>query len=497
MKSKWWRFWPLMLLALAYAPALLYSHAHHDQYRYFRISPAEKTSCEENTQHIGLAFDLGRPVTAALDCLQFKTAHTLSDLTWHRALTLLLILAFAYVLSLVFQRRWNFSAESSGLLAAVICVIPGLLNQFIMTNHAVFVAHILVTWAFLIFDLRPKILALTFLLFTVAVFTYQPAAFLLVALAFADFLIQRSSRLEWRRLIAINLIALVSSIIYFAVIKLVFHPYVNYSTRYAEGQGWGGSTYAFNFSSDLWGRLSYFGRAMNAVLNFWNIYPSLVITVSVLALVVFLSVRRPTFKLGVAFVGLLASFAPLLAANISVILYRSLFVVSAYSLLVLIWLIKENFKVRAVIARTIAIAALGISSFNVTMTARNSKLEIDFLKNQILDRRLLDSKIILFKNVYHGHAVRGINGLPSVGDEFNVNSTSFYEDEVLWIMRAAFLEAGAGQSVRVASCANSEDCTKAELALRHVPNVYVIARSDDFSGYPLQYPVIDMSPHSR
>ncbi|MGE4132427.1 MAG: hypothetical protein AB7F86_12365 [Bdellovibrionales bacterium] len=498
-----WYFW---ILVCAYAPAFVYSFAHHDQYRYFRVPASEKTSCAEDSQFYGLLFDLGRPVSALLECVQFKLVNTLSDLTWCRLVMLGLILTLAFLLSRIFHHRWGFGRETAGLLAVSICVLPGMLNFFVMASETAVVALILGTLSFSIYDQRWKNQAIAFLLFLIGLFTYPAAAFVLIGLAFADCLFTNGPRREaLRRLISINLLAVVGSILFFSAVKFVLHPYSDYDLRHPKGEGWGGATYAFSLSTDLLGRLGFFVRAMGAVFNFWNLYTSVVVSSILFAFLLFLVVRRffiksnqdMKWKVAVALIGFFATFAPVLFAGIQELLFRTLTSISAYALLVLVWLYRENFSVWPSMMRITVAAVVILSSFNLFMTAQNSSLELGFLRSQIQERGLLNQKVLLIKNLDRSQATKGFNGLPSVSDEFNVNSTLYYDFENTWILRAALIEAGAPTSTHVVSCAGADDCVKAEAALRSMPNVYVISRGADFTGYPTLFPVIDLAPFSN
>jgi hypothetical protein len=495
--------WPLLLPVLVYGSALFISFAHHDQYRYFRVSTQDKVNCAENSQYVGLLYDLGRPITAFLDCLQFKTVNRIQDLTWHRILTLFLILGLAYLLFIIFERRLRLSREASGLLATSICLLPGMLNFFVMTNQASAFALILGAWAYVTFDLRPRGLVVSFLFFSLALFTYPPSAFLMLALAFADFLFSKGDlRTPFKRLIGSLAVALLAGVLFYATVKFVLHPIGNYDERHPMGEGFGGGTYAFNLATDIVGRLQFFGRGLNAALNFWNIYLSSFVSLAVAGWMFFLISRSFTkenfkAKLPVALVGFCTAFAPLLFANISEILFRTLISLSIYALLVLVWLFNENFKIKPFAGWALAIFIACLSGFHLIMTARNSALEFGYIKSQIEERELLRKQILLIKNVGRGQAKVGINGLPSVTDEFNVNTTVFHQEENTFILRAALVEAGAGPTTRVFMCTGTDDCAKAEAAMRTRPNVYIMDKGPDFSGYAEPFPVIDLEQFSR
>jgi hypothetical protein len=179
------------------------------------------------------------------------------------------------------------------------------------------------------------------------------------------------------------------------------------------------------------------------------------------------------------------------------VLFRTMVGMTTSLILFFYWLLTMNFRIskRAyiVFGTTITI----VSGFNLGMAAWNSHIEFKHLVEQIKSRGLLNNHILFMKNVERPDSTLGMNGLPTVSDEFNINTTTYNREENTFIMRAALVEAGGDPRIHVYLCVAPDDCARAEQIIQTMPFVYVVVKQNDTTGFPAHYPIIDMEQFSR
>lgn len=496
-----WRHFPLFCagaLLLSLCTVLTVPFAQHDQYRYFRLPAELKTTCEYDTQFTGLFYDLGRPLAALVECAIFKNAHELSDLTWARTLAIALALLLFSLLYAVFKRDFFWSREKAAAAAALICLVPGVLNLVVMSNLPGLLGLSLAALAYFLLAFGWKWMPMGIVAMLLALFSYPPSAFIFLSLSLACALTVGRDRREVFSIIFRRFSFCATAVaIFWLAVKLILHPQVNYS------QGPGGP-YSFALTNDFIGRTFYFEDISLRVLNLWNIYESTAVAMGVsllfVALVIWTFLRQAgnrrllLEKVGIALLGCFLVPAPILLSSMPEVLSRTLVAYSAFLILLLFWLF--NTPPRWMLATVVAVAALN-GSFNLWMNARNSQLEFSFLTEQIKSRGLINSRVILVRNVERDSAGKSFVGLPPVGDEFNVNSTVYSAEELTFILRLPMVAAGAPANVRLLPCPNPSMCKKALEEVRGYPEIVLLARVNEPAQWPADWPLIDLTPFTR
>ena len=123
-----------LCIGLVALPMLFSPIPHHDSVRHllpggdFTLSPE---TCRQDPQS-ALLIRLGRPVTAAIECVQFHLIDSLNDFRVLRVITLLGLVGVAILVSLLFGKRRVLGAIA-GLLVAV---LPGVMYNVQVGNLA-------------------------------------------------------------------------------------------------------------------------------------------------------------------------------------------------------------------------------------------------------------------------------------------------------------------------------------------------------------------------
>jgi hypothetical protein len=238
----------------------------------------------------------------------------------------------------------------------------------------------------------------------------------------------------------------------------------------------------------------------------WNIYDSSVIAISLSVMIAFLAWRMVRSEddplplilklLFALFVPVIISF-PILFSSMPTILNRAIISYQAFMVLFFGWLILKNYSPARWLAPTVIVAVALSAGFNMWMNAKNSQDEYAFIASQIKNRGLSQAKILVIKNVDRDLAERGINSLPPVSDEFNVNTSVYSALELTSVVRLSLIQSGASREIVGVPCGGVEDCKNSLTKVRNLPGYFLVAKTNDLMGWPVDWPVIDLEQFTR
>lgn len=494
------------------SPAILTEFAHHDQYRYFRVNREDKKSCTEDTQFNGLRFDLGRPVTAYIECLVYRTTDTPADLRYFRAVASLLVACSMLVLS----SWWLKAVPERGalwfFLPAAVVTLPGIQNLVLMANIPVLAAVLSSLSAYRLMEGGDGWARIVFawLLVEAALFSYPMGAyaFFIPASMFVFLGIHRKPGGIWRRLARDIAFAGTASVAFYAVVRLAIHPMVAYRAAPADN-------YAFEAAFGIESRWRFWLEISRFASNLWNVYVGGRTGTAVLgaigAAVILRAAAasreaRPVVLSQIVCIPIFAALttAPLMVSQMSEPLFRILIPYSALVCILLLWafypVIVRAMEAAAHMrtnpaggALAAAAACLGVLfAFNVYQSACNSHDELQHLRSQLGPVQKSPS-IVRILNVDRPQATRGMNGLRSMTDEFNVNTTVYSAEEIAWVVRTALRAQPPPANPRVTACADLQACRAAAAAS---PEDYFVMKAGDSADEAEEENVftIDMRP---
>lgn len=455
-----------LICLIAYSPSMLIPSAHHDQYRYFMSADG---NCA-NDGALRYLFLIGRPLGAIMECVSYRIARTIPDVSWVRLLTVAILAVTGGVFAVIL-RNFGLSLASGLLLGAGAMLLPGSLSVVFqaVTNDIAAALIGLAAFVCLPLDVHSRSyrqLAVSYLTVVLILLagnlTYPASTPLFFVPLLMLVLLRPTADIGKLRIGLIGAVAAfgIASIIYFVISKY-------YLATFALQFGFNG-TGGYAFKPDFAHLLAKVDTLSTDILarmlNGWNIYPlraitigsSIVIIVGTIAAEVS-SARitgwhyRAIFEKYCAVIGLLFSSAVVwVASPVSFFLNRlflafgiMIYLLFAVSLWVLVRAALERIVPRwdsmVVMAGLLAGIGVGVTAFNATTQALHDRDEFVFVKTQLAQPELKDIKRI--------HIIRppnsfgfGYNGMRESGvDEFNVRILE-YEPKVAPIVSAALGE---------------------------------------------------------
>lgn len=445
----------IAVLSTAESSALTTAFAHHDQYRYFAetlLNPRIKQICGADRQYYWL-WKIGRPLSAELECLVFRHVSTLPDLTPFRRFTILIQSLSAAILALALQRA-DVSPVPAGSLAISVFLLPGAANTIFMANLPNAITPILAIGSHMLLDIgvdnfsesrvsptRVATVGAAWILLTIAFNLFVGLAVFFFTTTFVDLYFRKSgnrSRILLRDIVFFLSVALP----YYLILTRIYEP------TFAIGQRIPRGYHAILSVSGLFiGAIKVLLFTL-ITLNLWNIYPRHVITAVIFLVCLLGSLLRQTRKAeedgetsGQRSDGWLMLLATFAAANVVVaastvsVVYRVLLAQSA----ILIFVVFGS--IAAIAARclgssvqkaenTAAIFLLGVGAifcgFTTSENVIASVLERAYLRATIANvQRNSFDEIALVQPRFDksGRGNIGLNGLPIIGDEFNMPTT--------------------------------------------------------------------------
>jgi hypothetical protein len=474
-------FWILSLLYLyfTYAPVVTIPFAHHDQYRFFNEDshvPREfKARRQNDTAYLYLRM-IGRPLMAETQYQIFRQVNGLRDLNVVRAVTLgLTAIAVAFLAAWLCRFGLHpivalcASASIYTLPAHQVCVYMTV-PEFLIADFAAFGAFRSLNWmpgsyrgkriwGYLIAAGRIP-LALALLLVALLIYPCRALLFSFALCALVLFSRPITARGLCRALLFNLGMLAAASVCYFYLVRLVYCPPAlrsllppNASMRLCP--------------TPLQRLSSFLTDIVPADLNVWNIYfsPSLAFAVGLgLAAVFGLAIARWLCKsgngqelfrrvaigplFGAAVVGVFASSELVyLAAPVTQSAHRMHFAGSAIIVLLLIAggselciYLPQRCRRQFLTGFALAVLAVGgmSANYNMTQNALNDYLELSFLATEASkgnpDSPPRSVQIVPAQRQF------GYNGLPTIYDEFNMNTLS-ENDFLQGTVRTALLQA--------------------------------------------------------
>lgn len=443
------------ILSVAEAPALWTVFAHHDQYRLFAETldnPAIKHACEADRQYLWL-YKIGRPLTAELECMIFRHANAPSDLTPFRQAVVFLQAIAAAVFAMIL-RRCQVSWVAAGALGTAVFLLPGEQNAVFMANFANVLAPILALMSHTLLELAANrrrgwrydstgwvMIVASWACLGVALHLFPGLAAFFFTATFGYVLFRADAR---------GMRMIIRDTAFFASVAIPYYILLNkwYEPTYALGQSVP-SNYAVRTSiaSFMFGCLKIV-LFLSPVLNLWNVYP--IGAIAILVAIIIITARLAAeYRMNdvIARIGgrkaqrfLLLGFV-FGIANIVVIAYP---VAIVYRVLVpqtaiaLLWLfasvvaiVTMSFDVQWRLAEgPVAICLLALAAvLGGWTTSENvfaSALERGYLRSVIANASMNNvDQIAIIQPPDNEEAanIRGLNGRPIIGDEFNMPST--------------------------------------------------------------------------
>lgn len=522
----------LIIYILIYSSALIIDFAHHDQYRYFREDHGQadfKQDCSNDYQN-GWLYIIGRPLAAKLECLNFRSAHQLEDLSKLR-FGVLVIVSFSAALLGSWLVSLNLNEKCSFFLSASIFTLPGTQNTVFMSNYANAIVPVLclLSYATISRPLKQDFLKHALLdtcirlfgsgiILLLAFYSYPALAFFFFVPSLSVILLLNKSSWGKARLI------LIRDFIFFGTISLIYflsHKYFIRPLHLPPGETIP-EQFELKLSFDSFGQklLSFITDVTPTILNFWNIYTNksfgnflgitLVLIFIALSLMPIFDKNLPTKEQKKALLKknaeIILSIIILFVASISFwilgpanyILFRFIFVPTAIALLILFWcgsnlisILKgnsEDFKGNYLLAGTLLVVGAFFANFLTIQNSLNSKLEIYFLKTSLAKR--IDDPISRIHIIRPKENSLGFNGYESITDEFNRKTSDYWQD-MTELVRVALLQLKPPESFDVWRC----DSKQKECVDRAPKNQILITQSSfGESIYPSKNMVlIDMN----
>ena len=479
----------IVYLFLVFSPAIFIHFAHHDQYFNFAYP---KKFCGHPQYHG--EFKVGRPFTALVNAVVFKSVNHVSDLSFVRVAVVIFISLVLSLLAMQFYGLFSNSTTSKTiafLVSALIFILPGI--QYDVHNGQIpFVASIFFALLASLFiqkvqirdffdgDLRNSmqhfLLALAF--FVVSAFFYTPKTMVFLVPTLATILFTNVSSWSETRLKVIRDLVLygLGCLVYFILVKIFFAPSPDKMP----------ALYRFSITTDIPAKITLFKNNITVpAFNLWNIYPNekiyhltlfVILAGAIITITKIFSQKCNAKKklsdawritqIAIAIIILLlASNTINLVASGAVFLYRTVFVYMAMIVLLLVWsfnAIGEIFpkglgqKFFTIIISCVFIAGGVFANYVTFYNALNSSIEFNFICSQI--SKYGNKEIRRIHVVRPEPNGRGFNNkVSSNSDEFNINSTGYVND-IPFIIRAALLELKHREDIMVYPSTNDEEC---------------------------------------
>lgn len=472
----------ILALYVVFAPTVNIPFYHHDIYKY--SEGGFHHSCKHNPGN-GYMIALARPLQAKLDCMNYKIANTLEKMGYIRLFTLFLnSLAFAVLAAWLYTSR-KIAFWIAFFIAGAIFYLPAMQSAMIMgtTIFPISILLALLSYYFmsrssLSFNkpghrntlsdhlyLVPSFLCLIGSLlsyFTLSAFYLMPAMLLVLFKPLA----------EWKETRKI----VIRDILFFTFCCVLFFIYAK--NHMAHSSYFIPSSYRFNLNLEIINRL--FGL-YKIFPQFWNLYSGL--TQFLIFNAVFIagcSIALIKYKLSKYYIhNKKAAWSYLIQAVISfgvllslgAVTYltvpsvadapvtRLIFVFQAMGIVFLFWsivqfsgLFKNDTKNWVKMALMLAVLFIGaiFANYNVTKSALNDYTEFTYITSSVAKGMAVKgnevSRIHLIAS-----SERNFNGLSSVDDIFNVNTT-IYPGSIDFIVYAALAQFVNKQSVEIADC---------------------------------------------
>lgn len=484
------------VLFLVYSPAILIPFAHHDQYRYFNKEiNNQHLPCHADYQY-SVLYALGRPMVAELECLAFKFTNKIEDLSSLR-LGSLLIMAISTTLLGLWLYSLHLPALTSFFLSTSIFTLPGPQFLIILGNIPNAFTLTLTILSYFIFSSSlihaSKIkenftknflwIFFSFALLLTALFTYTAMTLYFFVPTLSWILFSRHSTPKNLIFIIVRDISFFSTAacVYLFIRKQFIVP------QFTETLANVPPSYKFAIDINLIIQklIFFFKNVVPMIFNYWNIY-TLPWLGTLLAFLFFsfiivssyfqmtdtepqsaywpktINLLKPLLIIAI-FIG---TFSFWFLIGMEFVLFRILFVPTAIALLLGFWCLNRCLELLSFrnssyfIGLILFMAGCVFANINTNRNALNSYKELNLIKAEILSH--LDSDISLSRI----HFVRpkdiqfGFNGLPSLTDEFNRNSSDYWwniPDMALLALREINFKS---QKFSIFQCANQpqEDC---------------------------------------
>ena len=456
----------LFILYFIYAPAIHIPFYHHDIYK-FSFGELGR-SCHADVGYDFL-YQIARPISAILDCANFKIANSLEKMAYVR---LFCILMMSFVMSLVayFIYHRYFSFINALLISGAIFCLPALQTTIIMGATNLILAILFAWLAYLLIDrlsraMSKKKVVITImyaLLLLLASFLTYPSLtpfFLMPTLLILLF----TPLGEWQktRLIVVRdtLLFCIGSLIFFGVAKYIQSRHVNQVI----------SGYQFKVTLDFADRIK---TLLLMWPSLWNIVTTkiqgylfyiILLFGCVSALKTFFNNESKTLQS--LFEAILLGLLIFILGSVVYLLQpgnwpaaRIIFIFQVMSVVLLVWAmmqlshvikLKKNSYFLSLICSMFFIAAYDANAI-MTQSALNDNMELNFITNKIAERLFSDKKPLR-----HIHIIASPNnnltGYPTRDDIFNLNTTIFSGD-VSYIINSALLQLLPRDSYQLQNC---------------------------------------------
>jgi len=469
-----WVFIILNIVAcyLVYAPTLHIPFYHHDIYKF--SNGGLGVSCEKEAGYAYL-YDLGRPISAWLDCANFKVANTVDNIIYAR-----LACVFLIGLTMGIVAFWLYSVAFSFwiafLISGSIFYLPVLQTTMIMAASNLILAILSAFLANLsvkkgaYFQLSNRFLgfslfALGFLLLLGSLLTYPALSgfFLfptLMTLLFSP--LNRWREIKFKVIGRDVLVFCIGCLIYYFLVK---HIQQVRNVNVAALMPGYRLHLNFNIIDRIYALLTIFPK-------FWNIFSGtkqailgyLILISGLLAAFSNFSYKESTSTAKQSLIqAMLATIGLLLLGSVVFIVmpeswaaYRIIFVFQAMSLAILVWCVYQicflyQLKESTFIFLLCVIFGAGaiLANYIVTKSALNDNLELNFMTAEI-SHEIKESKTKISRIHVIVPSVANFTELPAVDDIFN--STSANSGDITNMVNTVLLRIAEPNSFQLTNC---------------------------------------------
>jgi len=483
-----------IIIFLLFIPICFFEFAHHDQYRYFN-KIFNKTGCFDDTQFKGLFYDLGRPIQALIECSQYMYSNSLFDLTVLRFVSILLLCIISFLL---YKYKLNYLDNFPRLIFSISIVsLPGFMYLVEMANISVLFTFILILLADLCNKYTNiKIRFVQFILLIFALFTYPLAAtsyltFIFINLFQSIYLNKNFKLLYIKELLRSLLPFFLASISFILFTKFILHPFVSYIPNE--------SSYSFNLVKFNLDRinfgLEYIFKASQ--LNLIDDFYGLKYIVLIFAILSFrfynnkLNLIHFIFNSIASVLIIILLALPISITNFNETLFRTTIPLSIF-LIYKISLIFTN-KIKFIYNFFISLiffSFLLLSFIKFYYSIINSRDEFRFLEYGL--NNFTNDKLLIVRNFNRQDAFKSFNGFTPVGDEFNIDTTFYSQEEIGFMLNLALHKKYSG-NFNLISCDLNCDITRNDSKIN---NIYYL-KSDILDANNSHYYFIDYISNSK